>query len=171
MHPCSSVPAITDVNLTPKTVGAMTSFSRRTLINAVPSIEQLVRRDLAATIASAIDYQALMGDGTGNTPTGIANTSGVAAPSLAGPTWAQVLGVIASIQNEDADLGNLGWALNPAAVALLRGTVKATGEGAGFLMDHPMGSGHNQTRLGLSNVKTTYIQRRDGVRWISAQTF
>lgn len=127
----------TDVNLTPKTVGAMTSFSRRTLINAVPSIEQLVRRDLAATIASAIDYQALMGDGTGNTPTGIANTSGVATPSLAGPTWAQVLGVIASIQNEDADLGNLGWALNPSAVALLRGTVKATGEGAGFLMDQP----------------------------------
>lgn len=129
--------SFTDVNLTPKTVGAMTSFSRRTLINAVPSIEQLVRRDLSATIASAIDFQALMGDGSGNTPIGVANTAGVATPSLAGPTWAQVLGVIASIQNEDADLGNLGWALNPAAVALLRGTVKATGEGAGFLMDQP----------------------------------
>ncbi|WP_028002954.1 phage major capsid protein [Sinorhizobium meliloti] len=129
--------SFTDVNLAPKTVGAMTSFSRRTLINAVPSVEQLVRRDLAAVIASAIDHQALMGDGTGNTPTGIANTPGIATPSLAGPTWAQVLGVIASIQNEDADLGNLGWALNPSAVAKLRGTVKATGEGAGFLMEAP----------------------------------
>ena len=37
-----------DVNLRPKTVGAMTSFSRRTLINASPSIEQLVRNDLSA---------------------------------------------------------------------------------------------------------------------------
>lgn len=130
--------SFTDVNLAPKTVGAMTSFSRRTIINAVPSIEQLVRNDLASVIASAIDFQALMGDGTGNTPVGVANTVGIATPSLAGPTWAQVLGMIASIQNEDADLGNLGWAMNPNAVAKLRSTTKVTGDaGAGFLMDAP----------------------------------
>jgi len=127
-----------DVNLTPKTVGAMTSFSRRTLINAVPSIEQLVRRDLAAVIASAIDYQALFGDGTGNTPTGVAETSGIATPSLGTPSWAEVLGVIAAIQNDDADLGNLGWAMNPNAVAKLRATPKdGTNGGEGYLMEGP----------------------------------
>ena len=127
-----------DVKLAPKTVGAMTSFSRRTLINAVPSIEQLVRRDLASVIASAIDYQGLLGDGTGDTPTGVANTAGIATPSLATPDWDEVLAVIASIQNEDADLGNMGWAMNPNAVAKLRGTLKVTGDaGAGFLMEAP----------------------------------
>lgn len=126
-----------DVKLTPKTVGAMTSLSRRTLINAVPSVEQIVRNDLSRVIASAIDYQALLGDGTGNTPVGIANVAGTQVASLATPSWAEVLAFISSIQTDDADLGDMGWAMNPAAVAKLRGTVKATGEAAGFLMEGP----------------------------------
>ena len=126
-----------DVQLRPKTVGAMTSISRRTLINAVPSIEQIVRNDLANVIASEIDYQAIMGDGTGNTPTGVANVAGTQTASLTTPSWAEVLAFISAIQTDNADLGSLGWAMNPAAVAKLRGTIKATGEGAGFLMDSP----------------------------------
>lgn len=126
-----------DVTLSPKTVGAMTSISRRTLINSVPSVEQIVRNDLARVTASAIDFQALMGDGTGNTPTGVAHTVGVQTPSLATPSWAEVLAVISSIQTDDAEIGGMGWAMNPAAVAKLRSTVKASGEAAGFLMDAP----------------------------------
>lgn len=127
-----------DVNLVPKTVGAMTSYSRRTLINAVPSVDNLVRADLAKVIASAVDYQALLGDGSGNTPTGVAHVSGVATPTLGTPSWAEVLGVIASIQNEDADIGNMGWAMSPDAIKLLRATTKVSGDGsAGFLMDSP----------------------------------
>jgi len=127
-----------DVTLTPHTVGAITSYSRRTLINAVPSIENIVRRDLAAVIANAIDYQAMLGDGSGNTPTGVIHASGVNALTLAGPTWAQVLAFIASIQGADAEIGSLGWALSPAGVAKLRGTIKAGADaGAGYLMDAP----------------------------------
>lgn len=136
--------SFTDVNLTPKTVGAMTSFSRRTLINAVPSIEQLVRRDLAAVIASSIDQKALYGEGivagppAKNEPLGISKVSGIATPTMAGPTWAEVLGVIAEIQGDDADLGNMGWAMNPAAVAMLRATPKdETNGGEGYLMEGP----------------------------------
>src|SRR5262249_9593661 len=57
-----------DVTLSPKTVGAVTSYSRRTLINAVPAIEEIVRNDLTRVIAQEIDFQALFGDGTGNKP-------------------------------------------------------------------------------------------------------
>ena len=127
-----------DVNLAPKTVGALTSYSRRTMINAVPAIEQLVRRDLAAVVARAIDYQAIFGDGTGNTPTGVVNAIGVASATLATPSWAEVLAMIADIQNEDADIGSLNWAMNPAAVAKLRGTNKtASAPEHGFLMTDP----------------------------------
>ena len=49
-------PTFDDVTLSPKTVGAVTSYSRRTLINAVPAIEEIVRNDLTAVIAEAIDY-------------------------------------------------------------------------------------------------------------------
>jgi len=128
---------LTDVNLTPKTVGAMTSFSRRTLISAAPSVEQLVRNDLAAVIANAIDYQAMVGDGSSNTPTGITN-AGASSATLATPSWAQVLAFISAIQASDADVGALGWAMNPYAAAKLRGTLKVSGDaGAGYLMDAP----------------------------------
>ncbi|MGH6897288.1 MAG: phage major capsid protein [Geminicoccaceae bacterium] len=126
------------ITLSPKTVGALTSFSRRALINAQPSIDQLVRRDLAAVIGRAVDFQALLGDGLGNTPTGVANEPGLNVASLAGPTWAQVLAFVAAIQSADADIGAMGWTLNPNAVAKLRATTKvSTDAGAGFLMDSP----------------------------------
>ncbi|WP_017998286.1 phage major capsid protein [Paracoccus sp. N5] len=128
----------TDVNLSPKTVGALTSYSRRTMINAVPAVEQLVRRDLAAVVARAIDYQAIFGTGAGNTPVGVVNATGVASSTLATPSWSEVLAMIADIQNEDADIGSLNWAMNPAAVATLRGTNKVAASAEhGFLMTEP----------------------------------
>jgi HK97 family phage major capsid protein len=117
-------PVFTEITLRPKTVGAVTSYSRRTLINAQPSIETIVRNDLAAVIAREIDLNALMGDGSFNRPVGVRNTPGVAHLSMAGPTWAQTLAMIASLQSNDADLGNMGWALHPASVAKLRSTVR-----------------------------------------------
>ncbi|HWA00388.1 MAG TPA: phage major capsid protein [Caulobacterales bacterium] len=130
---------LTDVNLTPKTVGAMTSFSRRTLINAAPSIEQLVRNDLAAVIAGAIDAKAMLGDGSSNTPTGIIHTSGVGNPTFAsGPTWAQVLAFIAAVEGADAALAGLGWAMSPKGASIFRGVTKVEDDaGAGFLMEAP----------------------------------
>ena len=106
-----------DVPLTPHTVGSVTSYSRRTLINASPGIEQIVRADLAQLIAREIDRQALLGDGLNDTPLGVINQPLVNNPTLATPTWAQVLATVAAIQSADADIGALGWAMNPNAVA------------------------------------------------------
>lgn len=134
-----STPDFQDVNLSPKTVGALTSFTRRTLINAVPSIENILRNELAQTMARAIDYAAVMGDGTGNTPTGIVNTAGVGSVSMAsGPTWATILEHIANVQAADADMGSMAWACDPFAVRKMRGALKVSGDaGAGFLMEGP----------------------------------
>lgn len=118
----------TDITLGPKTVGSLTSYSRRTMINAVPAIEQLVRADLAAVVARAIDRAAIFGTGVANDPTGILATPNIFTPSLATPSWSQVLDFIASIQSADADFGSLGWIMSPRAVAKLRSTNKATSE-------------------------------------------
>jgi hypothetical protein len=127
-----------DVTLSPKTVGAMTSYSRRTLINAVPSIEEIVRRDLAAVIARAIDFAALMGDGTGNTPTGVRFETDVNNLTLAGPTWVQLLDFPAQVQNDNADLGSFGWVMSPLALKKFRGTLKTVGDtSSNFLMVEP----------------------------------
>ena len=130
--------AFDDVTLAPKTVGAMTSYSRRTLLNGSPSIEQIVRNDLASIIALAIDNKAMLGDGTGNTPVGVVHAAGVTDLATGAPTWEKILAFIAAIESQDATGGSMGWALNSFAVKKLRATPKIEGGGgAGFIMDQP----------------------------------
>jgi HK97 family phage major capsid protein len=125
-----------DVDLAPKTVGAMTSFSRRTIINAVPSVEQLVRNDLAAVIANAIDLQAMVGTGSSNTPTGIVNAGAAEIDLSSGPDWERILEFIAQVMSADAAGSSLGWALNHWAVKRLRCALKVADDaGAGFVME------------------------------------
>jgi HK97 family phage major capsid protein len=127
-----------DVNLTPKTVGAMTSYSRRTLLNTSPAIENIVRNDLAAIIALAIDSKAMLGTGASNTPTGITSSGAYEVAAGNSLSWAEVLQFIAHIEGDNALMGSLGWAINPNIVTLLRSTTKVTSDaGAGFIMDSP----------------------------------
>lgn len=146
-----------DVHLRPKTVGAITSFSRRTLINAQPSVEMLVRRDLAAVVARAIDRAAILGTGAGNMPLGVVNTSGVHSLSLAGPSWDQVTDFAASIESDDADVGTMGWAMTPKAAKVFRTTLKVSGDASGgFLMDS------RDSLDGFTVARTTALPDSDG---------
>jgi HK97 family phage major capsid protein len=142
-----------DVTLSPKTVGAVTSYSRRTLINSLPAIENIVRNDLASVIANEIDKQAMLGTGAGSTPTGIVSATGVTSLTLATPTWAQVLAFPAAVQGRNADVGTMAWAMAPDAVAKLRSTVRVATTDSVMLME-------SSTRLGdfpvaVSTVLTT----------------
>lgn len=127
-----------DVSLTPKTVGAMTSYSRRTLLNSSPAIENIVRNDLAAVIANAIDAKAMLGDGSSNTPTGIIHSGAFEVPASTSLSWEEILQFIGQIDGDNALMGSLGWAINPHVVTKLRSTTKVTSDaGAGFIMDSP----------------------------------
>lgn len=131
-------PSFDDVNLTPKTVGAMTSYSRRTLLNASPSIEQIIRNDLASVIAHAVDEKALIGTGASNTPTGILSQSGVNDMAQDGtPTWDDVLAFIAAIEGDNALDGSLGWVMNPYVKKKLRGIAKVASTDSVMLMESP----------------------------------
>lgn len=131
--------AFDDVTLSPKTVGAMTSYSRRTLLNASPSIEQIVRNDLAQTIASAIDEKAIAGTGASNTPTGILSTSGIGSVAMGtnglAPTWQSILDLIAEVEVDNA----VGRAFlgNSKFVKKARGVVKVADTDSTMLMDGP----------------------------------
>lgn len=128
-----------DVNLTPKTVGAMTSYSRRTLLNTSPAIEQIVRSDLAAVIANAIDAKAIAGDGTSNTPTGILSTSGIGSVALGTnggpPTWQSILDLIAELEIDNA--AGRAFLTNPKAVKKMRGTVKVASTDSVMIQESP----------------------------------
>lgn len=127
-----------DVNLTPKTVGAMTSYSRRTLLNASPAIEQIVRNDLAQIIAHAVDEKAMLGTGASNTPTGIVGTSGVSDMAQDGtPTWEDILAFIAAVEGDNALEGSLGWAMNPYVKKKLRSIAKVSSTDSVMIMQEP----------------------------------
>lgn len=129
------------VELAPKTVGAEVEYSRRMLINAVPSVEQLVRADLARVLATEIDKQAIVGTGTSNTPTGILNVSGIGSVSHGtnggAPTWDNVLAIIGELANDNALDGSLGWLTHPSVVKKLRGTVRVASTDSVFIMAEP----------------------------------
>ncbi len=131
--------AFDDVTLSPKTVGAMTSYSRRTLLNASPSIEQIVRNDLAQIIAAAIDEKAIAGDGTSNTPTGILSTSGIGSVAMGtnggAPTWQAVLDLIAELETDNAE--GRAFLTNPKFVKKARGTVKVASTDSVMLQESP----------------------------------
>ena len=126
-----------DVTLSPKTVGAMTSYSRRTLLNSSPSIEQIVRNDLANVIASAIDEKAIAGDGSGNTPTGILNTAGIGSVAMGtnggAPTWDAILALIAELETDNVE--GSAFLGNSKFVKKARGSVKVASTDSVMLME------------------------------------
>lgn len=122
------------VTLAPKHAGSLSEMSRSLIMQSTPDIEQLLRDDMAASLAAAIDGVTIVGGGA-NEPDGVTATLAAANATLAGPTWAQVLEIIKDVEVANA-LGAHSWLLNPAAKAKLAGALKVTGDaGAGFLLE------------------------------------
>ncbi len=70
------------VTLQPKNLAALSKYSRQTLLQATPGIEELVRRDLTDGINLGIDLGILNGSGSSGQPTGILNTAGIGSVAM-----------------------------------------------------------------------------------------
>lgn len=127
-----SEPTFDHVTLSPKTVGGYANATRQILIQSSIDIESMIRADLAAGIASAIDLAALYGSGTSGQPTGIANTVGINAPTnfaAAIPSWPEIVAMETSVAVDNALQGNLGYLVEPSMRGSLRVTEKFSGTG------------------------------------------
>lgn len=124
--PTGSQQTVGQVPLSPKTVGAYTDISRKLLLQSSIDVEAFVRRDLATTLALAIDKAALHGTGSNNQPTGIASTSGIGSvvggTNGAAPTWEHIVKLETEVAIDNADVGALAYMTN----AKVRGKLKAT---------------------------------------------
>lgn len=130
--------SFTQVTGEPHHVGLMTTWSRKTMLQANPSIEQLVRADFTAKLAAAIDLAGLAGTGAAGQPEGILENNGISQETIANNaiTWADILNIIAAVLAADVQGGKLGWTFNAYVQAYLRKTLKESGDaGAGYLMD------------------------------------
>jgi HK97 family phage major capsid protein len=127
-----SEPTFGQVTMSPKTVGAFTDITRLMMMQSSLDIENLVRNDLSTGIALAIDNGALQGSGSSGQPTGVANTSGINAPTAfaaANPTFAEVVAMETAVAEDNALLGNLAYILPASMAGALKTTVKDAGSG------------------------------------------
>jgi HK97 family phage major capsid protein len=120
------------VTLAPKHAGSLSEMSRSLILQSSPSVEQLLRDDMARALATALD-SVTIGGGGANEPNGVIATLAAANATLAGPTWAQVLAIVKDVEEANA-VGNHNWLLSPAAKAKLAGTLKAAGVG-GYILE------------------------------------
>lgn len=129
--------------LTPKHVGSLSEMSRQLIQQSSPGIEQLLRDDMAFSLAQAIDSAMILGGGA-NEPTGILATAGIQTSSLSTLSWAAILEMLEKIELANGTAG--AWLTSPGVATKLRGTLKSSTAGAqylaeaGMMADLPMNS-------------------------------
>lgn len=142
------------LSLSPKAVGCLVKLSNRLIQLSNPSAEAMVRRDIATALALAIDLKALRGDGTSNTPTGIANTSGINTVTIGTSggvfDFDIAMQMIDELDIDNALKGKLGFAMH----AKVKGKMKReripqfSGDGKGAFIMMPMTDAALKERLG-----------------------
>ena len=125
----ASQQAVDQVVLSPHTLGALTSYSRLLLQQSSLDVESLVRDDLAKVVGLEITRASLHGSGASNQPKGVAALTGVNSTTFAAaaPSWAEVVAMETAVASDEADVGALGYIINP----VMRGGFKTTEKAAG----------------------------------------
>jgi HK97 family phage major capsid protein/HK97 family phage prohead protease len=125
--PTETQQTVDQVNLSPKTVGAFTDYSRRLMLQASIDVEQMIRQDLATVLALEIDRVGLYGLGNTSQPLGIKLTTGINTEDFgaATPTYAEVVSMESKIAADNADIGAMAYLMN----ATMRGNLKTKDKG------------------------------------------
>lgn len=128
-------PDYSKVQMAPKHAGGITEFSRSTLMQSSPDIEQLLRDDFARVLANRVDITAINGGGS-NEPSGVLQSSIDTSVTMgASPTWAKVLQIIEAVELDNAE--GTAWVTTPSVVRLLRSTAKVSSTDSVMIMQEP----------------------------------
>jgi HK97 family phage major capsid protein len=117
-------------SLQPHRLATFSVFSRQLLNQGTPSIEGLVREDLAMAIRENVEYGAIQGSGTNPVPFGILNTTGIGNVALgtngAAPTFESIIDLETAIANSDYN-GLISYLTTPTMRGRLKQTQKFSG--------------------------------------------
>ena len=112
-----------------KMAAARITFSRRLLLQAT-ELESAVLAEISAAVADVIEAGFFTGDGANNQPLGLLNTSGAGTQSFAAsvPTYAELVGMVETAGDADADLSRCVFLCHPSTLAnLLKAQIDADG--------------------------------------------
>ena len=131
-----SNPTVDQVNLTPKTLGAYTEFSRRLMLQSSLDVEQMVRNELATVIALEIDRVALYGTGTNAQPQGLKSVTGINTEDFGAnqPSYAELVSMETKINADNADIGAMAYITNSTIFGGFKTTSKIGSE-AQFVLE------------------------------------
>ena len=123
-----SNPTVDQINLSPKTLGAYTEFSRRLILQSSIDVESMVRNELATVIALEIDRAALYGTGTVNQPQGLKLVTDINTKDFAAaqPTYAELVDMETAINADNADIGAMAYITNSTIYGGFKTTEKAS---------------------------------------------
>ena len=151
----NSEPQFDQVTFSPKTLGVYADATRQLLMQSSIDVENLLRADLAAGMATAIDLAALYGSGTSGQPTGVSNQTGINAPTsfaAAVPTYAEIVAMESAVAVDNALMGTLGYIVEPSMRGSLKTSEKASNT-AQFIWEP--GNTLNGYKTGVTNQITS----------------
>ena len=112
------------VTMSPKNLAALSKYSRQTLLQATPGIEELVRRDLTDGINAAVDSAVLNGSGSSGQPTGIRNTSGIGSVAMGtnggAITMEKIVDLETEVLQDNAGGPNMAYITNAKVMGALK---------------------------------------------------
>lgn len=130
----ASQPTLSQIALTPKSVGIVTNFSRQLLKQT--NTEFFVRRELMGTVGTAIDQAVLNGSGASGQPLGLLNTVGIGTTTGTSLGQSGVVEMKRKVAASDAQDEAISFIGTPAVRELLEKRERATG--SGFIWDRDM---------------------------------
>ena len=142
------------VNMVPRTIGVRVPISRRMMIQSSPDIENLVRMDMAESVALGMDYTIGYGTGSNGQPLGIINTTGIGSVTLGGGTakafpvslggdgstthncgdWGDYVDLETELAIDNLDAGSMRYIGNSVVRGALKQTLRASAAGSDYVM-------------------------------------
>ena len=142
--PTEGQQSFTQISMTPKTIGAFTDFTRRTLLQSSIDIEAFVRDDIAKKIALELDRTAIYGTGSSNQPLGLKDTSGIGSQSLTSfGTFSEYIGMETDVAVANAEGGAMKYLINASARGALKSTEKTSTSTANFVFENNQINGYD----------------------------
>lgn len=139
------------VNMIPRTIGVRVPISRRMLNQSSPDIENLVRLDMAESVALGMDSSIGYGTGSNGQPLGIINTTGIGSVTLGGGSskafpanvgggthdcgdWADYVDLETALAANNLDAGSMRYIMNSVVKGALKQTLRASAAGSDYIM-------------------------------------
>ncbi len=114
----ASQQAFDQVPLTPKTLAVYVDATRRLLLQSSIDVEAFIMNDIAMQMAIGIDYAALNGPGTGGSPKGVLQTSGIGSVAIGvnggAMIWDNWVDLETAVAAANADVSTMTYITNAA---------------------------------------------------------